>query len=344
MKSYRNKSLSRGFTLVELLVVIAIIGILIGMLLPAVQQVREAARRIECANNLKQISLSCLNYESAHGELPAGRHGLEAPQTNHAAHAPGITSYDGTSFLVTILPFIEQANAYDLLHVKDLTLASHGTGPLAAPFPATWDYLSSSVENQQAISVVGKQMPGYVCPSNAMEPVVRHRHFIRIEMGTGSYAGCSGSWMVLPFPVANGLNNTSVKYLNNGMFRYANPVTMGDISDGTSNTLLVGETVAGDGIDASGAKSLQINVWSMGIRYESCLRSTTSPLNFPTGVNPGAPGAYWGGSNGAFGSNHTGGGNFAYADGHTVFVAEGIDQDLYEAVSTRGLGEVASIE
>ena len=128
------------------------------------------------------------------------------------------------------------------------------------------------------------------------------------------------------------------------MFNYANPVKMGDIPDGTSNTFFVGETVAGDGIDATGASGLQVNVWSMAIRYESSLRTTTSPLNFPSGVDPGIPGAFWGGTNGAFGSNHTGGGNFAYGDGHTVFVAEGIDQEVYEAVSTRGLGEVASIE
>ena len=344
MKNYSGKSLSRGFTLVELLVVIAIIGILIGMLLPAVQQVREAARRIECANNLKQISLACLNYESAHNEFPAGRHGLEAPQPNHAAHAPGVNSYDGTSFLVTILPFIEQQNAYDLMHVKELTLASHGTGVLAAPYPATWDYLSTSVENQQAISVVTKQMPGYVCPSNSMEPVVRHRHFIRIEMGTGSYAGCSGTWVSRPFPAnaPSDLNDTTVKYKNNGMFVYANAVTMGEITDGTSNTFLVGETVAGDGIDSNGVKQLQINVWSMGIRYESCLRVTAAPLNWPIGVV--GPGGAWQGTNGAFGSNHTGGGNFAYGDGHTVFVAEGIDQDVYEAVASRALGEVATIQ
>ena len=154
----------RGFTLVELLVVIAIIGVLIGMLLPAVQSVREAARRIACANNLKQISLACLNYESAHMEFPAGRHGLD--RASHHTYAPhlDVSQTDGTSFLVTILPFSDNANAYHRLHIEELNLLSHSGGV------GDWDYESTSASNLEALSVIGEQMPGYVCPSENLSP------------------------------------------------------------------------------------------------------------------------------------------------------------------------------
>jgi len=121
----KHKTNKKGFTLVELLVVIAIIGILIGMLLPAVQAVREAARRIQCANNLRQIALACHNFESARQEFPAGRLGLEA--TGEASLAPGSdpSSTIGVSMFVTILPFMEQTNAVNILNVEELNLFAH---------------------------------------------------------------------------------------------------------------------------------------------------------------------------------------------------------------------------
>jgi len=327
-----NPKKTRGFTLVELLVVIAIIGILIGMLLPAVQQVREAARRIQCANNQRQIALAALNFESAHMVFPAGRRGLEAPQTLHQALAPDVRGSDGTSFLVTLMPFIELQNAYDNLHVIELTLWGNGTGILGE----TWDPTSSSVENQEALAVIRMQMPAFKCPSDDTPETTMWLAgggaIAEVEAATGSYAGCAGSHVT---GVALGVNNTEVKYGNNGMLFFANQVAIGAVSDGTSNTILVGETIDGD-------HEIQNNIWSLNKHGRSTHRMTVTPINFPVGVDPGITGAWFAGRNGAFGSRHPGGANFGYVDGHVIFTGEDVSSDVYLGLATRNGGEVVS--
>ena len=327
----------RGFTLVELLVVIAIIGILIGMLLPAVQAVREAARRIQCANNMKQIALACLNYESAHSVFPAGRHGLEAPQaTPHQALAPEVLLYDGTSFFVTILPFMELQNALDNLHVSELNTWADGSGALSF----TWDPTSSSLENQQALAVIEMQMPAYSCPSDdtpefTMWEGAGSAPIREVKAATGSYAGCAGSIVSM---TSNSIT-TQLKYGNDGMLFFANAVTIGSVEDGTSSTVIIGEVIDGD-------HPVQNNIWSLNKHARSTHRMTITPLNFPTGVYPGSIDAWFprnpnaNGRNGCFASSHTSGANFAYVDGHVVFTSESIDSDTYRAIGSRNGQEV----
>ena len=322
---------SNGFTLVELLVVIAIIGILIGMLLPAVQQVREAARRTQCANNLRQIALALLSYESAHNEFPAGRRGLEAPQPLHQANAPDVVGSDGTSFLVTILPFVEQQNAHNDLNIELLTLWGDGTGSLGV----AWDPTSSSTENQAALNVISMQMPTYKCPSDntpdtTMWQGAGQASIREVEAATGSYAGCAGSHVTGAFL---GLNQTVVKYDNDGILFFANTVCIGEVSDGTSNTYIAGETIGGD-------HEIQNNIWSLNKHARSTHRMTVTPLNFPVGINPGIAGAWFNGRNGGFSSSHLGGANFAFVDGHIGFTAEDISSDVYLSQGTRNGGEV----
>ena len=336
---------SRGFTLVELLVVIAIIGILIGMLLPAVQAVREAARRIQCANNQRQIALAVLDFESAHQTFPAGRNGLEAPQTGlHQRLAPDARGGNGTSFLVTILPFIEQQNAFDNCHVQELTLWGSGTGDLGG----SWDADSTSVENQQALAVVTTRMAAYVCPSDDSEEFAMFlpggqsnsntAAISAVEAATGSYAGCAGSHLT-GGSYSPSLDGTEVKYLNNGMLFYANTVDIGAVADGTTNTILVGETVEAE-------HPTQLNIWSLNTHGSSTHRMTVTPINFAVGVDPGIAGSFFelnDGSNprnGGFGSRHQGGANFGYVDGHVIFINENVDSDIYLLLGSRNDGQV----
>ncbi len=152
-----RRSGSKGFTLVELLVVIAIIGILIALLLPAVQAAREAARRMQCSSNLKQIALALGSYENNHGRYPAGRVGCDGAQ-EEGSNVPCllIRQAVGTSGLVAILPFVQQQAVYDMF---DFT-----TGPWAI-------YTGTAVWLPTNRDALAQRPEVYVCPSDESGPV-----------------------------------------------------------------------------------------------------------------------------------------------------------------------------
>jgi len=343
MASPHRKTSSKGFTLVELLVVIAIIGILIGMLLPAVQAVREAARRIQCANNVKQFALGAHNYESAHQNFPPGRLGYDSMNSNvfdrfgranlGTGSSTGLAlATEGASVFVTLLPFVEQANAYDLINLEEVPIWSANT---------TWAPTSNAIV-AASISVISEQLPVYVCPSDNLEPVCQGAHGVDIEPATGSYAGSMGN-------ATPGIGNNK-KYVGstaggpnqaNGLFLYVQGIGIGEVTDGTTNTIFFGET-------QEGHRSGQSNIWSNGNRFTSSMRSTSTPLNFPLDPN-GTDGLVFSGSvsgasggrcNGGFGSFHTGGANFGFGDGSVHFLSESIETATYSFLGTRSGGEV----
>ena len=214
----------QGFTLVELLVVIAIIGVLVGLLLPAVQAAREAARRMQCGNNVKQIGLALHNYHSAYGRFPM--------QAGGSAPPAQMSNQSFLSFLVPLLPFIEQQPLWD--QISNPYTAQNGvTYPAMGPAP--WD---------AGYDPWRMTIATYKCPS---DPATAGP----AEFGINNYSACLGDG--IPWTDRGGVNdertetNSAADMHLRGVFKTRRVTRIRDIMDGTSNTIMIGEIVANNG-------------------------------------------------------------------------------------------------
>lgn len=206
--------LQRGFTLVELLVVVAIIGVMIGLLLPAIQAAREASRRAWCQNNLRQIGLAILNCEQAQEKLPVGARCFVVPGFSGGSY--------GMSWWVEIFPYLEQLSVSSRLDKKSV---HHGM-PL------------SSAQNSQVAD--GVEIDVMFCPSS---PLPRLRYVGNVQLGMPAYVGISGADRDDHFTETR-LNDVSYdgRISGGGLLVPNAAISLKDVNDGTTSTLLVGET------------------------------------------------------------------------------------------------------
>ena len=316
---------TRAFTLIELLVVIAIIAILIGLLLPAVQKIREAANRMSCSNKMKQLGLALHNYHDTNSTLPPGAQEDVLPVPNPAGNQ---TFIRGTSWIVFILPYIEQDNLYrqyrfDLAYnsVENGIFGNNVVPAIYCPSgPAPKKYLdpNTNVNNNPSTHYYGVMGPGY--PTNPTPNVYQGLTF-NYTVGN---AGSNGSWS------AHGMLS---QYRDTaGSVSTQRLVKLADVTDGLTNTLMLGEM-------SMTLPSGQTNQYRTWIRGNSGGAGACKSVFYPIGST------FYNGSNNfnaiSFGSNHASGCNFALGDGSVRFVRKTMDIALYMAIASIDQGEVA---
>ena len=343
--SPRSSALGRGFTLIELLVVIAIIAVLIALLLPAVQAAREAARRASCINNLKQIGLAVYNYESTSGSYPMGnitRSWVDDPNCG------GI--YYGHTAMSYILPYVEGTAQYNAIN-----------------YSRPYNTFAQTTAFYNKVST-------YLCPTDGTAVAIPPPF---IATAQTSYAPVRGirenlRWTQAPPNASNrcGANDSEGLFGANIAYRIA------EVSDGTSNTMMFGETSRFKEEEAIGSHFSFWNVagawvgppwtgtpaWPGDVRVTggafvvprlnappvliggpSCQDNVPAPHSLNWSLPPNNPPCLnlgqWG-----FRSRHPGGANFLFADGSVKFLKESVNYLTYRSLGTRANGEVLSAD
>ncbi|MHC5538138.1 DUF1559 family PulG-like putative transporter [Singulisphaera rosea] len=375
-----KSSVRQGFTLIELLVVIAIIAVLIALLLPAVQSAREAARRMQCTNNLKQIGLAMHNYHSTYDVFPMGA--AKNCNSDPSSTCPGYADWRGWSALSTTLPFVEQAPLYNAINFS-MAEEIHDATP--APENAT---------------VVGTVIKTYMCPS---DPNVG-------QMNINNYHSCYGTTTDWPSGPSNGSGNMQNADGNGSTGMFAVWISYGirNNTDGTSSTLLFSEALVGDnkgnesnhgrgigstspgshyrgnGVVVAAAKfevddftSSQANMQGITASLQACAAEMSNPgsvlitshrgyrwasfsegsafnvaqtpndKTYPFNVcrGQGNPSQSDNGSNSLPASSmHPGGVNAVFADGSVRFIKDSVNRQTWWALGTRANGEVISAD
>ncbi|QDT64149.1 DUF1559 domain-containing protein [Calycomorphotria hydatis] len=308
----------RGFTLIELLVVIAIIAILIALLLPAVQQAREAARRSDCKNRMKQIALALHNYHDNFTVFPAGDyHANKATECNVNGPTGFGGTYGGAPWTVMILPYLEEAALYNSFDFDDIgTFANFG----------------AQAATQDAENVDGwyRNMPKFQCPSDPFSTSTSNNtNYLGVQGG-----GTIGGGQVICTDTAS-----SRYFADNGILYLSSKIRIRDITDGTTNTFMVAETKYYPNI-AFRTDELYLS-WASGAKTGTYATPNAMTVCH-TGINdyeiPTTTWSAWTSHPRRQGSFHVGGCHFALADGSIQFVSETIDVDTYRLLGQRNDG------
>jgi prepilin-type N-terminal cleavage/methylation domain-containing protein/prepilin-type processing-associated H-X9-DG protein len=340
---------SHGFTLIELLVVIAIIAILIGLLLPAVQKVREAAARMKCANNIKQIALACHNYHDQNSVFPPAVQIINA--NTNAGQNDNLSAYRtpgfGPNWAVFILPFVEQAPLYQQYQSAILAFqTSNGT-------TQTWRDLR------------GNKIPTFVCPSDT-----GHDTLFSLQGGgwaRGNYAAnAGGGWISAS---VGKLGHVDAGVFRGGILAINGGTKLTDITDGTSNTVIINEIRVGlTDRDRRG-------VWAMGLGgssltgalgygdcgtpndtaeksddIEDCTQvkaafpANTLGAKLKMGCSEDNGSTNWPNWQAGARSRHSGGVNAALADGSVRFVRDSITVNAWHFANGRADGQIVNID
>ena len=325
-----------GFTIIELLVVIAVISLLVSLLLPAIQQSREAAQRLNCRNKLYQLGLAMQNYHSAHNVFPPG--GVHMTTARPGTIPTGNELTDGRApWSVLILPYLDESTRYNSFDLQ-------------ATFAVRRDKTSQTPEpnlTQQFLPLTKYECPSDVSGANGL---------------CSNYAACQGGGDADDAVEKSVLilGQQPRLFFDNGMFFHNSSVGIKDLTDGSSNTVMIGETKY-IGTPESFAPQNAWWPWSAAIRSDDShqhvslfnISATCDPINFPQngeyteedirqhrGVFEGA---HHGGQQRVFGSWHKGGAHFGLADGSVHYLSENMDLNVYRALGQRADGTAAGL-
>ena len=343
MASRRSARVRYGFTLIELLVVISIIAVLIALLLPSVQQAREAARRTQCKNNLKQFGLAMHNYHDNHNCFPPGYLGFPAGAGGSCSTVNNVVTLDPTLPTINaaraqgwgwgayLLPFVDQGNLYLALGVgSKQTVCDNPVGAQADP------NVGSSTLERTVLNV-------FICPSATDQELHQTRDTSTTPNNPSVHA--KSNYRAVAGVNFNGkeTNSTSPNYGLAGVFGNAvmfAPTSMRDALDGSSNTFAIGEAYRRD-IDTNFqafAAGEYVGARWFGIAADD--RQTAA-----VGQLAAAPSTFSvnGASINAFASRHIGGAQFLLVDGSVRFISENTDQNTLSRIGTMNDGNVANL-
>ncbi len=338
-----------AFTLIELLVVIAIIAVLVGLLLPAVQKVREAAARMSCSNNLKQLGLAAHNYHSTASKFPPGVNvpGILTGLSGGASSPPPVVAGQSFSIFEALLPYVEQNNVYNQLNFVGPTTAGGNAGN-----DSQYNNCATATNPTPVGSTIIKT---FLCPSDTAPTQTTYVGTSGVSkgltylFGANTYGACAGIRSFYTFDSSS--NPTGTGMTQDGIFYINSSVSITSITDGASNTIAFGERNRVDpnfDIVYPGVNVIeQHSGWAWANYYPGYdfLYGAQMPLDWSftsAGLTSDSGYVYQDQRYSTFGSQHVGGANFCFADGSVHFIADSIPLATLQALTTRAGGEVVN--